>query len=188
MELKEFFGFTKEKLILFLILFYLPALVIFFDFAAGIYSNLHVYILVGMLIAAYLISCGLCLIDKVNEFLRPTAFKWTILALFAGISIASQVPFFDTNVLRWAEGSLLGTLLLRGFTRNLLDIPSMLLQYYVYAGIVEWIVRKIKKVEEISVDWKLMVRKWWFWVIVVALIILLISQFLWVPIIVALRS
>jgi hypothetical protein len=188
MEMKEFFGFTKEKLILFLILFYIPSVIIFRDFATGIYSNLHVYVLFGMLIVAYLISCGLCLIRQVNEFLKPTAFKLTLLALFAGISIASQVPFFDSNVLRFREGSLLGTLLLRGFTRNLFDIPSMLLQYYVYAGVVELIIRKIKKVEEIPVDWNLMVRKWWFWVIVAVLIILLISQYLWVPFLVALRS
>ena len=178
MDVICFFGLTKEKLMLFLILFYIPAIVIFTDFVSGLYSNTYLYVLIGISIVAYLVSSGLCLIGKVNEFLRPTTFKWTILALFAGISLSIGLPFFDTNVLKFGSGNLTD-ILRRGFTRDLLDIPSILLQFYVYAAVVEYIVKKIKKVEDIYVDWKLMVKKWWFWLIIVILIILIISQYFW---------
>ena len=177
MKIKEFFGLTKEKLILFLILFYLPAVVILKGLINGHYSPLHIYLSIGVFIAAYLISCGLCLIRQVNDFLRPTAFKLTILVLFIGLSIAGQVPFFDTTILRFTEGEILRIPRVT-LTKGLLAIPSMLLQYYVYTGIIELIVKKIRKVDEIQVDWKFMVKRWWFWAIIAILIIIFATQHL----------
>ncbi|MBU0459537.1 MAG: hypothetical protein KJ597_00925 [Nanoarchaeota archaeon] len=169
MDVKDFFKFTKEKVILFLVLFYLPSVVIFGDFATGIYSNLHVYLLIVFLIAAYLISCALCLIKQVNKFLTPTRFKLTVLAFFGFLYIFVDLPYFNPNILGISNSGLINILKSKMFTK-LLDIPSILLQFYIYAGVIELIIKKAHRVEDIHVDFSSLIRKWWFWLIVIALI------------------
>ena len=175
MGIKEFFKYTNEKLILFLILFYIPALVIFFDFTVGIYSHFHLLALLIIIVVAYVLTCTICLYPPINKFLKPTKYKWTLTTFFVVINIPLTIPFWHLDSGRMIGRSFI-EIFSSGFSRELLFIPLILLHFYVYAAVFELIFRKIKKVDEVPVDCKALVKKWWFWLIVIILILFLILE------------
>jgi len=146
MNIKEFFRPTWTKLILFAILFYLPSLAIISDFVSGLYTHLKLVLLIVFLIAALAVSLLLNRMKQVSEFLKPNKLKGLVFALLTAITVIFPLlPYLNTNTMQLQFSSFIFLFEAYGLVNAILVLILVLMHLYIYAAIIDLIIRKIKK-------------------------------------------